>query len=349
MFDLKITGSEVERKVIIIAEAGVNHNGDIKLAYKLIDAAKEAGADYVKFQTFIPDLLVSQTAAKADYQIQNTGFSGTQHEMLTKLALTHDQFGDLSDYCKKAGIGFLSTGFDEKSLRYIDSLGVDYHKIPSGEITNLPYLRLVGNLGKKVILSTGMAYLAEVEDAIEVLCEQRMTRDQIIVLQCTTEYPTPFDEVNLLTLVSMHQSLGIQTGFSDHTRGIEVPIAAVALGAMVIEKHFTLSRQMEGPDHQASLEPDELAAMVKAIRNVELAIGSAIKRPTPSEVKNIQAARRSIHISHDLLEGHILTEEDFIMRRPGDGISPMMSTELVGKKIKCDIPKDSIMKWSYLQ
>lgn len=336
-------------KVKIIAEAGVNHNGDIKIAFQLIDAAKEAGADYVKFQTFIPELLVSKEARKADYQQQNTGIEGTQQQMLKKLALTYDQFDELFNYCKTVGIGFLSTGFDEKSIRFIDSLKVDFHKIPSGEITNLPYLRLIGSLGKRILLSTGMATLDEVTDAINILYEQKVTKDQITVLQCTTEYPAPFNEVNLLAILSMSQSLGVKTGFSDHTSGIEIPIAAVALGATVIEKHFTLSRQLPGPDHKASLEPGELAAMVKAIRNVELAMGTGIKSPSLSESKNITAARRSIHLSNDLPMGHVLQEQDLIMKRPGDGISPMMLNKVIGKTIKYNLIKDTRLTWEHLK
>jgi len=339
----------VNSKVIIIAEAGVNHNGDIKIAFQLIDAAKEAGADYVKFQTFIPELLVSKDALKADYQQQNTGNQGTQQEMLKKLALTYDQFDELFNYCKAVGIGFLSTGFDDKSIRFIDSLNVDFHKVPSGEITNLPYLRLIGSLGKRILLSTGMATLAEVKDAIRILCEQKVTKDQITVLQCTTEYPAPYNEVNLLAILSMRQALGVNTGFSDHTAGIEIPIAAVALGATVIEKHFTLNRQLPGPDHKASLEPDELAAMVKAIRNVELAMGTGIKSPSFSESKNIRAARRSIHISHDLSMGHILREQDLIMKRPGDGISPMLISKVIGKTTKLNLVKDTLLTWEHLK
>lgn len=326
-------------KVIIIAEAGVNHNGDIDLAYKLIDAASEAGADYVKFQTFIPELLVSKDARKAEYQQKNSGES-SQQEMLKALALTHDQFDLLFDYCQKKNIGFLSTGFDEKSVRFIDSLGVDYHKVPSGEITNLPYLRLIGSLHKRVLLSTGMATLHEVHNALNVLVQQGLTLNDIIVLQCTTEYPAPYNEVNLLAMSTMAGELQVTTGFSDHTAGIEIPVAAVALGAQVIEKHFTLNKNLPGPDHKASLEPHELAAMVKAIRNVEMSLGNGVKEPAPSEIKNIEAARRSIHLAKALPAGHVLTENDLIMKRPGNGISPMRINEIIGLKISKDLPED---------
>lgn len=333
--------------VSIIAEAGVNHNGDIKLAYQLIDVAHKAGADYIKFQTFIPDQLVSNTAQKAEYQNKSTS-SGTQIEMLKKLALTHEQFGELSDYCKKTGIGFLSTGFDEKSVKFIDSLNVDYHKVPSGEITNLPYLRLIGSLGKKVILSTGMANVDEIRDAINVLCHNTLTLDNLIVLQCTTEYPAPLDEVNLRSMTSMMELFGVKTGFSDHTQGIEISIAAAAIGAVIIEKHFTISRDLPGPDHQASLEPHELESMISAIRNVERAMGKGFKVPMPSEAKNIAAARRSIHLSKDLPKGHILEEGDLIMKRPGTGISPMMMEKVIGRQINNDLLKDTLLEWGHL-
>lgn len=337
----------MSKHVIVIAEAGVNHNGDIKLAFQLIDAAKDANADYIKFQTFIPALLVSKDAAKADYQIKNTN-EGTQQEMLEKLALTYDQFDTLNDYCKKKNIGFLSTGFDEGSVRFIDSLNVDYHKIPSGEITNLPYLRLIASLHKKVILSTGMAEMREVTDAVNILLNEGLSHDQITVLQCTTEYPAPYDEVNLLTIKSMQQELKTNTGYSDHTQGIEVPIAAVALGASIIEKHFTLSRELPGPDHKASLEPKELTEMVKAIRHIETALGTGIKAPTPSEIKNINAARRSIFTNKNLMKGDIIRHEDLIMKRPGNGISPMRIDEIVGKTVSMDLREDTMLEWRQL-
>lgn len=320
----------------------------MELAYKLIDAARNAGADYVKFQTFVPELLVSKDAKKAEYQEKYTD-ENNQQDMLKKLALTYAQFGELAAYCKSSGIGFLSTGFDDQSIYYIDSLGVDYHKIPSGEITNLPYLRLIGSLGKKVLLSTGMANLLEVKTAIDVLYNQHLKREDVTVLQCTTEYPAPYDEVNLLTIQSMRDELGVNTGISDHTQGIEVPIAAVALGASVIEKHFTLSRNLPGPDHNASLEPAEMSRMIQSIRNIEAAMGTGIKSPTPSEEKNIVAARRSIHLARDLQAGHIITVDDLIMKRPGNGISPMLIDQVIGKRLNTDLSSDVLLKFEDLQ
>ncbi len=331
----------MNKKVIIIAEAGVNHNGDIKLARQLIDAAADAGADYVKFQTFIPSLLVSKNAIKAEYQAKNTE-EGSQIEMLNQLALKHKQFRELKDYCDQRMIGFLSTGFDDESVMFIDNLGVEYHKVPSGEITNLPYLRLIGSLRKKVILSTGMATLEEVKTSVKILKEAGS--DDITVLHCTTEYPAPAEEVNLRAIMTMHQELGLPTGYSDHTQGIVIPLAAVAMGAVMIEKHFTLSRELPGPDHKASLEPAELAEMVKTIRLIEKALGDGIKQPTASEIKNIIVARRSIHIKHDLPKGHKLSEDDLIMKRPGEGISPMKYQEVIGKTLLDDLAADTMLQ-----
>lgn len=333
----------INNKVIIIAEAGVNHNGDINLAYQLIDAAKSAGADYVKFQTFIPSLLVSKDAVKAEYQ-NKKDTSTTQKDMLEKLALNYEHFRELAQYCKKQGIGFLSTGFDEQSVLFIDSLNVDFHKVPSGEITNLPYLELISGLKKKIILSTGMADLQEIEDAVNVLYSKGVVADDLTILQCTTEYPAPYDEVNLFTIKTLRERFGVSTGLSDHTQGIEVSIAAVALGARMVEKHFTLSKEMTGPDHAASLEPTELSELVKAIRNVEKALGSGYKAPSPSEIKNKAAARKSIHIKHDLTKGHVLQSTDLIMKRPGTGISPMLLNDIIGKRLLVDIKEDTILK-----
>jgi N-acetylneuraminate synthase len=336
----------MNEKVIIIAEAGVNHNGDMTLARQLIDAAAEAGVDFVKFQTFIPHLLVSNRAAKAEYQKQNTQ-DGSQIDMLNQLALTHLQFRELKDYCDQKNIGFLSTGFDDQSVRFIDNLGVEYHKIPSGEITNLPYLQLVGSLRKKVILSTGMATLDEVKTSVKVLKDSGT--NEITILHCTTEYPAPPEEVNLRAIETMRKELGLRTGYSDHTQGIVIPIAAVAMGAVMIEKHFTLSRELPGPDHKASLEPSELTEMVKSIRLIEKAFGDGIKQPTASEVKNIKAARRSIHLKHSLPKGHILTEDDLIMKRPGEGISPMRFKEVIGKTLNSDLPADTMLNENHIQ
>ncbi|MFH1121133.1 MAG: N-acetylneuraminate synthase [Bacteroidota bacterium] len=338
------------KNVVIIAEAGVNHNGSLELAFRLIDFATEAGADYVKFQTFNASKLVSASAPKAEYQVKNTGSEETgQQQMLEKLALTRKDFIELFEYCKKKKIGFLSTGFDEESVLFIDRLGVDFHKIPSGEITNLPYLRLIGSLGKPVILSTGMATLEEIRFALEVLYEQGMTGDQVTVLHCTTEYPAPFEEVNLNAMLTMKNAFGLMAGYSDHTAGIEIPVAAVALGAVMIEKHFTTDRNLPGPDHKASLEPDELIAMVRSIRNVEKALGDGIKKPSASEIKNILIARRSIHLAENLPSGHILRETDLVMKRPGNGISPMLMNQITGKKLKTNLDKDTLLTWENLQ
>jgi len=337
------------QKVIIIAEAGVNHNGDPDLAQKLIDLAAEAGADYVKFQTFDASKLVTSVAPKADYQAKNTGDNQvSQQQMLEKLALSLVDFKILFDYCNEKKIGFLSTGFDDASVLFIDSLGVDFHKIPSGEITNLPYLRLVGSLGKPVIVSTGMATAEEIGKALDILYKQGLKPSQITLLHCTTEYPAPFEEVNLNAMLTMRKVFGLKTGYSDHTSGIEIPVAAVALGAMMIEKHFTTDRNLPGPDHKASLEPAELADMVRSIRNVEMAMGDGIKKPSASEIKNIVIARRSIHLAINLKANHCLTISDLIMKRPGDGISPMLIDQIVGKKLRNNLDKDAQLKWEDL-
>lgn len=336
-------------KVIIIAEAGVNHNGDIELAYKLIDLAAEAGADYVKFQVFNASKLVSANAPKAAYQLKNDGSDNvSQLQMLEKLALTHQDFRQLADYSRKKGIGFLSTGFDEESVLLIDSLGVDYHKIPSGEITNLPYLRLIGSLQKPIILSTGMATLDETARALEVLYQEGVKPESVTLLHCTTEYPAPVEEVNLNAMLTLGKTFGVKTGYSDHTPGIEIPVAAVAMGACIIEKHFTSNRNLPGPDHQASLEPDELTLMVRSIRNVTMALGDGIKRPSASELKNINIARRSIHLAGALPSGHLIREKDLIMKRPGSGISPMMIAQVIGKRLIRNLEKDTLLTWEDL-
>lgn len=337
------------RPITIIAEAGVNHNGDLQLAYELIDQAAEAGVDYVKFQTFIPSRLVSVHAPKAEYQARNTGDdSSSQQSMLQQLALTFSDFKALYRYTQKKGIGFLSTGFDDESVRFIDSLGVDFHKIPSGEITNKPYLELIGSLRKPVIVSTGMATLDEVAAALEILYKQGLTNDKITLLHCTTEYPAPVSEVNLRAVETMRNTFGLPTGYSDHTAGILIPQAAAAMGACMIEKHFTLSRQLPGPDHQASLEPAELAEMVQNIRLIEQALGDGIKKPTASEIKNIAVARRSIHIVSTLPEGHVITHNDLIMKRPGTGISPMQTDAVIGKTLKTSLDQDTMLLWEHL-
>ena len=337
------------QKVIIIAEAGVNHNGNLTMAIDLIDKAAEAGADYVKFQTFIASKLVSSAAPKAEYQSRNTGDpSGSQQSMLEGLALTFPDFTLLAGHCREVGIGFLSTGFDEESVRYIDGLGVGFHKVPSGEITNLPYLRLIGSLGKPVIVSTGMATLEEVGQALEVLYQQGLAKKDITLLHCTTEYPAPPEEVNLKAMQTMREAFGLSVGYSDHTAGILIPVAAVAMGACVIEKHFTADRSLPGPDHKASLEPDELAEMVSHIRLVEKATGDGVKQPSPSEIKNIPIARRSIHLLRALPEGHLLAESDLIMKRPGTGISPMLIDQVIGKQLKQNLDKDTMISWENL-
>lgn len=322
--------------VLIIAEAGVNHNGSIITARKLIDAAKEAGADYVKFQTFKAENLVSKVAKKAVYQIANIGdlADDNQYSMLKSLELSLNDHHQLIAYCQKIGIKFLSTAFDLASIDLLIGLNIDLFKIPSGEITNLPYLVKIGKIGKRVILSTGMCTLEDIGNAIDVLINQGLKRDELVVLQCNTEYPTPFEDVNLRAMESIENEFNVKVGYSDHTLGIEVPIAAVALGAVVIEKHFTLDRNMPGPDHKASLEPLELKQMVNAIRNIEKSLGSGIKMPSSSEVKNMVIARKSIHLAREMNAGEVLTEEDLVMKRPGDGISPMKLPEILGRKLK---------------
>ena len=323
-------------KVIIIAEAGVNHNGDIEIAKKLIDVASDAGVDYVKFQTFKAERLVSPSAQKAKYQIKNdTSNDDSQLNMLKKLELSDADHKELISYCKSKNISFFSTAFDEKGVYYLSSLNFDMLKIPSGELTNYPYLRAIAQTGLPVILSTGMANLEEIEKSINVLVFNGTKKSEITVLHCNTEYPTPMKDVNLRAMLSIKDNLDIKIGYSDHTLGIEVPTAAVALGAKIIEKHFTLDRTLPGPDHAASLEPDELKAMVKAIRNIELAIsGNGVKKPSESEIKNITIARKSIHLNKSLSKGHVICEEDIIALRPGDGISPMEWNTLLGKKLK---------------
>ncbi len=338
-------------KTIIIAEAGVNHNGDMDIARKLIDAAADAGADYVKFQTFKTEKLVSPKAEKASYQKKNTGDGdNSQFAMLKKLELSEENHHELISHCRKRNISFLSTGFDTDSIDFLDTLGIPFYKIPSGEIDNKPYLRHIAAKRKPVILSSGMSELDEIIQAIEVLEQGGITREMISVLHCNTEYPTPMQDVNLLAMCDIAKQLGVKTGYSDHTLGIEVPIAAVALGAVIIEKHFTLDRNMPGPDHKASLEPAELKAMVSAIRNIELALsGSGKKEAGEGELKNRNIARKSIHIVSDLKAGHILKMDDLIMRRPGDGISPMEIDRVVGKKLLKDAAEDTKLLWEDIE
>jgi N,N'-diacetyllegionaminate synthase len=324
----------MRNRVLIIAEVGVNHNGDFELAKQLIAAAADSGADFVKFQTFKADKLVSRTAAKADYQMKNlNGEDSTQYAMLKKLEMSEQWHFDLKVYAHDKGIGFLSTGFDEDSVDFLERLGAPFFKIPSGEITNKPYLEHIARKGKPIILSTGMANMDEIKASIDVLIAQGLTKEMITVLHCNTEYPTPMESVNLLAMNAIQKEFDVKVGYSDHTLGIEVSIAAVALGASVIEKHFTLDRTLPGPDHKASLEPEELKGMVNAIRNIELAIaGNGKKEPSMSEQKNILAARKSIHLKKCVVSGHIFTADDFEMKRPADGISPMQIDEVIGRK-----------------
>ena len=323
-------------KTLIIAEAGVNHNGDIERAKLLIDAAAKAKVDFVKFQSFKADKLVSASAEKADYQKINTNdFSNTQFEMLKALELSNEDHEVLIEHCKKRNVQFLSTAFDIEGLEYLNSLGFKLFKIPSGEITNFPYLRKLAEFRKPVILSTGMANLDEIKDAMNVLKSNGLTNDNITVLHCNTEYPTPMEDVNLNAMNTIGNEFNVRIGYSDHTLGIEIPIAAVALGAKVIEKHFTLDRSLPGPDHRASLEPNELVEMVESIRNIELATsGDGIKKISKSESKNISVARKSIHLKTALKEGEIISEENLIALRPGTGISPMKWNEIIGKRVK---------------
>jgi len=330
-------------KVFIIAEAGVNHNGDVNLAKKLVDVAKKAGADAVKFQTFKAENLVSKSAKKADYQVENTGNNESQYEMIKKLELSFDDFIELKKYCDEKEIMFLSTPFDDESIEFLNNLGIEIFKIPSGEITNLPYLRKIGKLRKKVILSTGMADLGEIEDALDVLINSGTKKENITVLHANTEYPTPFEDVNLKAMQTISCAFDVAVGYSDHTMGIEVPIAAVAMGARVIEKHFTLDRNLEGPDHRASLEPDELKAMVSAIRNIEKALGNGLKKPSRSEKKNIEVARKSIVAKRDIKKGEKFSEENLTVKRPGNGISPMRWDEIIGKTAQKDYKEDELI------
>jgi N,N'-diacetyllegionaminate synthase len=329
--------------VFIIAEAGVNHNGSLELAKKLIDAAADAGADAVKFQTFTADTLVSKTAQKAHYQLQMTDTSESQYEMIKKLELDETSHHELIEYCNTKNILFLSSPFDHESINLLDRLGIRIFKIPSGEITNLPYLRHIGSLAKEVILSSGMADLGEIEDALDILTLSGIAKERITVLHATTEYPCPIEEVNLRAMQTISEAFKIKAGYSDHTNGIEIPIAAVAMGATIIEKHFTLDRTMKGPDHKASLEPDELCAMVKAIRNIEKALGNGIKKPSPSEAKNISVARKSIVAAQPIQEGEILSETNLTIKRPGNGISPMRLDEIIGIAAPKDYQKDELI------
>lgn len=328
-------------RTLIIAEAGVNHNADPSLAREMIVAAREAGADYVKFQTAVPELVISSVAPKADYQKEQTGGGESQLDMCRRLHFPIEFYAELKDSCRKTGIGFLSTPFDIHSLRFLVDLGVDFLKVPSGEITNLPFLREVAATHLPVILSTGMSTLEEVGRAIGALREGEA--GPLTVLQCNTQYPTPYSDVNLLAMPAMGKEFGVSFGYSDHTPGIEVPVAAVALGASVIEKHFTMSRSLPGPDHKASLEPDELREMVRAIRNVEQALGSAVKQVSPSERPNIEVARRSLVAARDIRKGEKFTLDNIAVKRPGNGISPWEIDKVIGRTASRDFPYDSLI------
>jgi N,N'-diacetyllegionaminate synthase len=330
-------------RTLIIAEAGVNHNGDIKMAKTLIDIAADSGADLVKFQTFKADRLVTERAEKADYQIAATNSSESQHDMLRKLELTESMHHELIAHCASKKIGFFSTGFDIESLNLLIRLGQNLFKIPSGEITNLPYLRHIGKLNATVILSSGMSNMNEIDAAIKVLEESGTPRSKITVLHCTTSYPVPMSDVNLRAMQSIQNKFNVSVGYSDHTLGIEIPIAAVALGATVIEKHFTTDRSQPGPDHKASLEPVELKSMIDGIRAVELALGDGIKRVMPSEIANLGIARKSIMASQQINAGEIFTEGNLTTKRPGTGISPMDWNKFIGRAANRDYLADEFI------
>lgn len=328
--------------IFIIAEAGVNHNGDIDLAKKLIDVAVEAGTDAVKFQTWKTELIVTKYTRQADYQIENTGKQESQFEMLKKLELSYDDFKELKRHCDNKGIIFMSTPDEIESAAFLAPLQGIF-KIGSGEINNLPYLRYIGSLGKEVILSTGMSDLGEIEDALDVLIASGTPKDQITVLHATTEYPCPIEDVNLRVLQTIHAAFSVKVGYSDHTKGIEIPIAAAALGASVIEKHFTLDQTMDGPDHKASLEPEELKAMVVAIRNIEKALGSGIKKPSQSEVKNMAVVRKSIIAARPIKAGEAFTTKNLTTKRPGNGINPMYWDKIIEKRAERDYVEDELI------
>ncbi len=331
-------------QVLVIAEAGVNHNGDMATALKLIEAAADSGADLVKFQTFNAAKIATKTAIKASYQKENSCIGENQYEMLSALELTRENHIFLMEHCKRVGIGFFSTAFDLESLEFLHSLGFELFKIPSGEITNYPYLRAVGGYSGKVLLSTGMSTEHEVKKAIEVLEEFGTSRSNLTVLQCTSAYPAPKDQVNLLAMKTMGRNFEVSFGYSDHTIGIEVPIAAAALGATVIEKHLTLSRDLPGPDHKASLEPDEFASMVNAIRNIESALGSTDKYVTPAEFENISIVRKSIVASQTIRKGELLTESNITTKRPGKGLSPMLWNKIIGQEAQYDYLVDEYIR-----
>lgn len=334
----------MKRKTLIIAEAGVNHNGSLDMAKDLIRVAAEAKADYVKFQTFDSKLVVAKSANKADYQIKNTDIKESQLEMISKLELSHQSHYDLIEHADKCGIKVFSTAFDLPSVRFLRELDFGLFKIPSGEITNLPYLRLIGSYGRPIILSTGMSSLGDIEEALRVLEESGTNRKDITLLHCTTEYPAPLCDVNLNAIKILQQAFGVDVGYSDHTEGIEIAVAAVALGATVIEKHFTLDKTLPGPDHKASVEPDELKSLVHAIRSVEEALGDGIKRVTASERKNLSIARKSLVASSRIRKGEVFTEVNVTVKRPGNGISPMRYDEVIGRIAAKDFDCDDLIE-----
>ena len=329
--------------VFIIAEAGVNHNGSVEIAKKLIDVASDSGADAVKFQTFKTENLVSKNAQKAEYQKETTDSQESQFDMIKKLELDIDTHKELMSYCKEKNITFLSTPFDHDSIDLLDNLGLDIFKIPSGEITNLPYLRHIGSLKKKVVLSTGMSNIGEIESALNVLNKAGTGKDNITILHANTMYPTPMEDVNLKAMVTIGNTFDCKYGYSDHTLGIEVDVAAVAMGAACIEKHFTLDKTMDGPDHKASLEPDELKSMVNSIRNIELALGSKVKKPSKSEIPNINIARKSIVAACEIKKGEIFSESNLAVKRPANGINPMRWDEIIGMSAKKDYIEDELI------
>ncbi len=328
---------------IIIAEAGVNHNGDLATALRMIDAAAEAGADYVKFQTAVPELVISSIAPKAEYQKETTGAEQSQLEMCRAIHLPLSAYSQIARACRERGIGFMSTPFDLVSIDCLNDLGMDYWKIPSGEITNLPYLRKIASKGGRVILSTGMSTLEEVKTAVDVLAKGGIPKSEIILLHCTTQYPTPMEAVNLRAMLALESVGCAAVGYSDHTVGIEVPVAAVAMGAKVIEKHFTLDKSLPGPDHRASLSPSELKDMVLAIRNIEKALGSELKQVAEAERGNIEVARKSIVAARNIKKGEIFTTENITVKRPGSGLSPMLWDEVIGRPAPRDFTYDSLI------
>jgi len=340
----------LKEKVIIIAEAGVNHNGDMSLAKKLVDAAANAGADFVKFQTFKAKNIVTKTANKAKYQTLNSINNESQFEMLKKLELSQTNHNELINHCNKRNINFFSTAFDCEGLEYLNNLDLDFFKIPSGEITNFPYLKKISLIGKPVILSTGMSNMQEIDAAVKLLLSEKLKIEDITILHCNTEYPTPMVDVNLKAMISIKKKFNVKVGYSDHTLGIEVPIAAVAMGAKVIEKHFTLDRNLDGPDHASSLEPDELSLMVKSIRNVELAcLGNGLKTPSKSEIKNIKIVRKSMHIVRGMKKGQIISEYDIAVLRPNNGLNPMEWNKVIGKKLTKNIRSGECLTWDYIR